>query len=134
MRIRMIHAGALAIAALFVTVPGEAQEKEGRRGGQMMERQIAGMKERLKLTDDQETKVKPILAESAKKMMELRQKGERGQPPSEEMQAAMKKNREETNQKLSEVLSKEQMTEYEKMMSERRRGGPREGKRGNRNQ
>jgi len=47
--------------------------------------------------------------------MELRQKFGRPRPgerPSEEIMAAMKKGREETNQKLGEVLSQE------------RRGGP----------
>jgi hypothetical protein len=107
------------IGSAAVAVPQERQ-----RGNfdpaQMVDRQVTAMKDRLKLTDDQEKKVRTILTDSAKKSSDLRQKMEPGQPPSEETMAAMKKNREDTNKKLSEVLSKDQMTEYEKMMSEMR--------------
>jgi hypothetical protein len=103
------------------------QQRQGRGGSpeQMVDRQVAAMKERLKLTDEQEKKVKPILLESMKKSAEIRQKYnlQQGERPSEEAMNEMRKSREETTKKLSEVLSKEQMTEYEKMMSERR-GGP----------
>jgi hypothetical protein len=70
-----------------------------------------------------------------KRMAESREKfgpPAQGERPSEEMMTALRKNREETSRKLSEVLSKEQMAEYEKMMSERggRMGGPFGGGRG----
>lgn len=92
----------------------------------MVERQLKDMKERLKLTTEQEAKVKPILEENTKKMMAMRQKMEPGNPPSEAVMKEMHENREATNNKLGAILSKEQMAEYEKMMSERRRrfGGP----------
>ena len=125
-----------SMVAIFVFAGAAlAQPPEGRRDPkQMIDRQVTAMKERLKLTDDQVAKVKPILADSMKSMMEMREKYGRPQPgegPSEEMMAAMRKNREDTNKKLSEVLTKDQMTEYEKMMSERRRGpgGPGGGRR-----
>lgn len=93
-------------------------------GGQMVQRQLDEMKDRLKLTAEQEAKVKPILEESAKKMMAMREKMEPGTPPSEEMMTAMRENRETTAKKIDEVLTKEQQAEYQKMQSERRGFGP----------
>ncbi|MEP7364218.1 MAG: hypothetical protein ABI972_13260 [Acidobacteriota bacterium] len=92
---------------------------------QMVERQVTDMKERLKLTSDQESKIKPILEESTKSMMAMREKMEPGTPPTEEMMTAMRENREATAKKINEVLTEEQQAEYKKMMSERRGfGGP----------
>lgn len=114
------------LAVFFLCTAGAALGQRQMDPEQMADRQVAAMKERLKLTDDQATKVKPILVDSMKKQMEIRQKYnvQQGQRPSDEAMADMKKVREETNKKLSEVLSKEQMQEYQKMMSERMRGGP----------
>jgi len=91
---------------------------------QMVQRQLDEMKDRLKLTSDQEAKVKPILEESSKKMMAMREKMEPGTPPTEEVMTAMRENREATAKKIGEVLTKDQLTEYQKMMSERRGFGP----------
>ena len=94
---------------------------------QFVDRQITAMKERLKITDDQEKKIRPILADSMKEQMELRKKYnvQQGERPSQEAMEAMKKSREEVNKKLGEVLSKEQMADYQKMMAERMGGGGR---------
>lgn len=119
-----------ALLALVFGI-GAAVAQEGRKGGfdpaQMVERQLTVMKERLKLTDDQEKKLKPILTDQTKKMQEIMQKyrPEQGQPISDEARSAMLKAREETTAKINEVLTKDQQAEYQKMMSERRgRGGP----------
>lgn len=93
-------------------------------GGQMVQRQLDEMKDRLKLTAEQEAKVKPILAESAKNMMAMREKMEPGTPPTEEMMTAMRESREATAKKINDVLTTEQQAEYKKMMSERRGFGP----------
>ncbi len=138
MRFQILQSALLAVTLLAVSSVAQEQtetKERGRRGGMMVDRQVAAMKERLKLTSEQEQKVKPILTDAGKKMMELRRKGEPGQAPTEEMRTEMTKQREETRQKLSEVLSKDQMAEYERMLSEGRRGGfGRSGGRGSRNQ
>lgn len=91
----------------------------------MVERQVADMKDRLKLTSDQEAKIKPILEESSKKTMAMREKMEPGRPPTEEMMTEMRESREATAKKVNEILTDEQQAEYKKMMSERRGfGGP----------
>jgi Spy/CpxP family protein refolding chaperone len=116
------------VLALALGVSAFAQGPGGGRGGdpkQMVERQITGMKERLNLTADQESKLRPILEDSATKMMAVREKykPEPGQPPSKEMMDDMAKIRKETTEKIAGVLDADQMKKYEAMMAERR-GGP----------
>ena len=88
----------------------------------MAERQLTRMKDRLKLTADQEAKIKPILLDSAKANAKMREKMTPGEPPSEEMRAEMQKSRTALNAKISEILTADQKTEYEKMQSEMRGG------------
>jgi hypothetical protein len=126
MRNTRIRTQTAAMAAMLL-IAGAGAAYCQQRGGdpaQMVDRQVAAMKERLKLTDEQEKKVKPILLDSIKKNAEMRKKYnfQQGERPSEEAMAEMKKTREETNKKLGDVLSKEQMTEYEKILAERRGG------------
>lgn len=110
-------------------------QRPGGPGGdpkQMIERQVAEMKKRLKLTADQETKITSILTESAKKTVALRQKyGPSGedQDRAREMMAEMRKIREDSRAEIGKVLTSEQMKEYDKLEQERRErfGG---GKRG----
>jgi periplasmic protein CpxP/Spy len=118
---RIAMAVAVLLAAGVVLAQGPPDP------AQMAERQLTAMKERLKLTADQEKQIKPILLDAAKKNAEMRQKMEPGQPPSEEMMAAMKKSRAEQNTKIDAILTDEQKPEYQKMQSERKGGG--QGKR-----
>jgi hypothetical protein len=123
-----------AIAALvLITSAGLGLAQQQKKGGnfdpdQMADRQVSSMKDRLKLTDEQVPKVKAIVVDSMKKQGELFQKygrPQQGQPPSEEMRNEMQKVREESTKKMAEVLTKDQMDEYQKMMTEMRgkRGG-----------
>jgi Spy/CpxP family protein refolding chaperone len=119
----MIQASILAVFCLCAA--GVAFGQRQMDPEKMADREVAAMKERLKLTDDQEKKVRPILVDSNKKQMEVRQKYnvQPGQRPSPEAMAAMKEARAETNKKLAEVLTKEQRQEYQKMMAERAKQG-----------
>lgn len=122
-----IQTAVMASLALFCSagvVLSQRPDGPPRMGGQMIERQLNDMKDRLKLTSDQEAKIKPILEESSKKMFAMREKMEPGAPPTEEMMTSMRENREETAKKINEVLTKEQQAEYARMMSERRGFGP----------
>ncbi len=125
-----------AVIALALGVSAFAQ-RPGGDPKQMVERRIAGMKESLNLTADQEAKLRPILEASMTKMMALREKykPEPGEPPSKEMRDEMVKVQKETTEKIGGVLDADQMKKYEAMLAERRGfgGGPgggrkREGK------
>ncbi len=124
---------ALAASLTLVATTAFAQGPGGPGGrgrmdpAQMMERQLTDMKDRLKLTDEQTAKVKPVLEAQMKQMAELREKYPRpepGNPPSEEMMTAMQKMREETNTKIAAILTADQQEEFKKLSSERRGMGP----------
>ena len=110
--------GLLCAGALLAQRPG------GPRGDrrQMMEQQAAELKKRLKLSDEQETKMRAVLVESGKKRMALREKygqPEPGQTPPAGMMAEMKKIREQNRAAIEKILTAEQMKEYEKIERER---------------
>ncbi|HEX6739669.1 MAG TPA: hypothetical protein VF310_15420 [Vicinamibacteria bacterium] len=124
-------AGAALGAALAVS-PASAQPPErGGPGGRdpkaMAERQLQELKPLLKLTAEQEPKVRTVLEQNATKMREVRDKHPwtAGQPPSDEARKAMDDARKEGKEALAKVLTPEQMTEYEKWQESRRsRRGP----------
>jgi Spy/CpxP family protein refolding chaperone len=107
---KTLIAGVTAVVLAFSTA-AFAQRGEGRRGPQkMLDRQMSVMKEQLKLTPEQETKVRAIFEESHRKTRE-----------------AMRAAREETHSQLSQVLSAEQMEQVKTFQSKRghrfRKGG-----------
>ena len=121
-----------AVAALALIASAGMGLAQGQKGNfdpeAMADKQIAAMKERVKLTDDQVPKVRAIIIETSKKQREIFQKNgppQQGQQMSEETRNELTKVREEGNKKMAEVLSKDQMDEYTKMMQEMRgrRGG-----------
>jgi hypothetical protein len=113
------------VATLFVLAGTTVALAQRPDPEQMIERRMTAMKERLKLTDDQATKLKPVLLDNMKQQMALREKFnvQQGQPPSEEAAAAMKKLNEDTNEKVGAILTKDQAEEYGKMMAEQRQRG-----------
>jgi len=114
-----------ALGAALVVSPASAQPPGGPPGGRdpkaMAERQLEDLKPRLKLTPEQEPKVRTILEQNATRMREVREKHsvQRGQPPSEEARKEMEGVRKETKDALAKVLTPEQLAEYEKWLEER---------------
>ncbi len=98
---------------------------------QMLDRQMSQLTEQLSLTADQQEQVRPILKENFDKMSDLRSKArDSGERPSPEMREEMMKIRQDTQEKLGKVFTKEQMDKYQKMLQERRNrfgGGRRRG-------
>jgi Spy/CpxP family protein refolding chaperone len=125
---RVFLAGAALAAALAVS-PASAQPPGGGPGGRdpkaMAERQLEELKPLLKLTAEQEPKVRAALEQNATKMRELREKHgvQRGQPPSEEARKAMDEQRKENKEALAKVLTPEQVTAFEKWQESRRPPG-----------
>ena len=134
---RTVFGFALIAAAALAQRPEGGGRGPGGPGGfgmdpkQMVERQLEQMKDRLKLTADQEKQIKPILEDSAKKMAEARADFKPGEgPPPPEMMEKMMKSREETTAKITKVLDAKQADEYKKMEEERRQRGPMGGGKG----
>ena len=106
-----------------------AATKSHARGGaaeeqnEMSER-LQQMTHRLKLTDDQVAKVKSIFAAKKVQASELRAKF-KGQPATAESKVAMEKARKDlhadTDAKLAQVLTADQMTEYKTMRAEHKK-------------
>ena len=85
--------------------------------------QLARMTKQLNLTDEQQAKIKPILEEQHKKMMDLRQDNSM---PREDRFAKFREIRQESLKKINPILNPEQQKKWEKMQQMRRhRGGPR---------
>ena len=96
------------------------------RGGMTLPRQtpeeiMATMKERLNLTEEQEAKVKPIIDEQCEARDEIiaKYRGQ-GRDSRRSMRSEMQALQEGTEEKLSTVLTEEQLEEYRKMQEEQR--------------
>ena len=89
------------------------------------EQMIARMKTRLKLTDEQETKVRPIILKSLEEQLKLLDKYSTSDRSS--VRALRKELREHhisVEEKLSKILTAEQLVEFRKLQEERRRNLP----------
>ncbi len=102
--------------------------------GEMNNRELSELRERLKLTDEQAAKIEPIMASAREQMQQLRQ----NRPEDRhEMREKMRAIFEERDKKVEEILTGSQKKEYEKYLQERReqmmqRRGPRGGGEGQR--
>jgi Spy/CpxP family protein refolding chaperone len=92
------------------------------RGPMSPEDQMARMTKQLNLTDDQQAKIKPILEDQHKQMMDLRQDTSMSR---EDRFAKMRNIREKSSEQMKAVLTPEQQKKWEKMQQRRRgrRGG-----------
>jgi len=92
-------------------------------GGQRMRHrmtpadQLARMTKQLKLTDEQQAKIKPILEEQHQKMMDLRQDTSM---PREDRFAKVREIRQESLEKIKPILTPEQQKKWEKIQQKRR--------------
>jgi len=117
-------AGAAVAPALFAQHGGG----RGGRGGRMdPEAQLKMFTERLKLSDEQQEKVKKLIEERGAAFRQLREQAREGGDRSA-MREKMMALREDSDKKMAGILSKEQMKDYNKIMEERhsrmRGGGP----------
>jgi len=113
----------LLIAGYVVTTPTRSHAFQGPPGGgRMGGPNLEVLTTRLKLTADQQEKIKPILANRDKQSAALRE------DESLEMQdrmAKMMKIRSDVETKITAILTEDQKTEYAKMNAEmRQRRGP----------
>lgn len=100
----------------------DSQSTGGMGGGnfnpeEMVERQMAEMKETLNLSDKQEKQMRELILENFDDMSKMREKsgGDR-----EAMREQMQQLREEQNNKTKEILSDEQWEKYQTFQEERR--------------
>ncbi|HET7100554.1 MAG TPA: hypothetical protein VFJ52_05335 [Terriglobia bacterium] len=86
--------------------------------------QLARLTKQLKLTDEQQAKIKPILEEQHNKMMDLRQDTSMSR---EDRFARFREVRQDSLEKIKPILTPEQQKQWEKIQQNRRerRRGPR---------
>ncbi len=115
----MVAFSPLAIGADAEPTPGQGQRGQGRRGGGTPEEQIKLMADDLKLTSEQQEKVKPLLKDRAEKMAALRADTALSQ---EDRRTKNQELRTAFSAKMKTVLTTEQFDKWEKSQQGQRRG------------
>ena len=115
---KMIGAFALVLVALAAAAPLEAQAQRGARGfGMSLDDQMTALTERLALDEEQVVKVREILETRAESRRE-RFQAARGSMDRNAMMQMMQEFQQETETKLAEVLSEEQIEKYREYVAE----------------
>ena len=115
---KMIGAFALLMVALAAAPALEAQAQRGGRGfGMSLDDQMTALTERLALDEEQVVKVREILEAQAESRRE-RLQGVRGSGDRSAMMEMMRELQQETETKLAEVLSDEQLEKYREYVAE----------------
>ncbi|WP_419164991.1 hypothetical protein [Candidatus Palauibacter sp.] len=122
---KMLGTFAVVLIAAAAAAPLEAQAQRGGRGfGMSLDDRMTALTERLELDEEQVVKVREILQAQMDSRRE-RFQGVRGSMDRDAMMARIQEMREETETRLAEVLSDEQMEKYREYVAEQRqRRGP----------
>ena len=123
----LLVSGVVIMILLGIRMLAGAPPAQG--GGQRMrgpmtpEDQLARMTKQLQLTDEQQAKIKPILEEQHKQMMDLRQDTSMSR---EDRFAKFREVRQKSLEKMKAILTPEQQEKWQKIQEERRgrRGRP----------
>ena len=89
----------------------QGQGGMGHHGGMDPDAQLAHMTKRYNLTSDQQSQIKPILADSHQQMMQLHSDNSMSR---QDKMAKMQSMRQDSMQKVEAVLTPEQKTKFEK--------------------
>ena len=117
---KMIGVFAFVMVALAAAAPVEAQAQRGGRGaGMSLDDQVTALTERLTLDEEQVVQVRGILETQAESRRE-RFQGMRGSGDRNAMMQLMQELQQETETRLAEVLSDEQMEKYREYVAELR--------------
>lgn len=122
----------LAALLMVMTIGANAQDDNARRQRPQMDRQqmvefrMERMTKELSLTTEQQAKIKEILTEESANMPERGQMRQ-GERPSREAMEQMRAKREETNNKIEQLLNDEQKAKFKEMNSRFRGQGQRGG-------
>ena len=85
-----------------------------------VEQMLAAIEENVGISDEQAERLRPIFLEEAEKRLELREQFGRGD--REARRAAMELRQAETNERVGEVISEEQMAKYLEWQESRSQG------------
>ncbi|HEY6308613.1 MAG TPA: hypothetical protein VI488_19380 [Candidatus Angelobacter sp.] len=98
--------------------PGGNQPQQGQRHGMpSVDDQVKMLSDRLNLTADQQTKIKPILEDQRTQMQALMKDDSLSQ---DDRRAKMRSLRESTNSKIRDVLTDDQKKQFDEMQQQMR--------------
>jgi len=106
----------------LMTIPVFAQQQPPSAGDI-----VARMQSQLNLTQDQSSAITPIIEKYTSKREELRQGVEDGTVERSNMRAQMKQMREDEKQELSQILSADQVSQWDALMKSQMHRHPAEG-------
>jgi len=106
------------IVLLCIAIPVFAQQPPS------AEDIVSKMQSQLNLTQDQVSAITPIIEKYTSKREALKQGVEDGTMERSDMRAQMKQLRVDEKQELSQILSADQLSQWDKMMSKMRRPHP----------
>jgi hypothetical protein len=109
--------GFFLVALLLATGGVRAQRGQQQRAGERAEE----MRERLQFTEEQEQQMRPILKDTGKQVRELRERyrnEERNRETAQAMRKEMEAIQASTRAQLEQILSSEQLAEYDALQSE----------------
>ncbi len=107
------------VFVVFTMQPFSSHAQAAENANRSPEQVVSQLEERLKLTDEQETKIRPIIEESLKKRRELLNSG----APKSDLQQLQWA----TDMQIGKILTEEQMKEYEKLREEQDKKADRYG-------
>ncbi|MDQ8003262.1 MAG: Spy/CpxP family protein refolding chaperone [Pedobacter sp.] len=124
-KLMMIYGLLFGMVAFAQAQPGQGRQGGGPGGRMMMspENRVKQLDEKLKLSDDQKTKLTTIFTEQAdaqKKMREERSEAQAGGGDRQAMMEKMQKMRAELETKVNGVLNDEQKKTYKAMLDEQK--------------
>jgi len=110
----------MMICGLMLGIAGFAQAQQGGGRGMMMkpEERVKQLDEKLKLSDDQKTKLTSVFTEQAESMKKMREEMQGGDRDA--MREKIQKFRADGDAKVSGVLNDEQKKTYEAWQKEQR--------------
>ena len=100
-----------------VIASGIAFGQRGNRQPPSVDEQVKRLADRLNLSDDQQSKIKPILEDQRQQMTSLREDTSLSR---EDRMSKMRSIRESTTSKISAILNDDQKRQYEAMQQEMR--------------
>jgi uncharacterized protein (DUF2235 family) len=111
---------ACLILLFFTVMPAFAQDQPSSDGHQppSVEDIVAKLQSKLNLTQDQVTAVTPIIEKYSSKRQDLRQSMEDGTADKDTIRSQMKQLKADQTQELSQVLSSDQLNQWEQMQNQ----------------
>jgi hypothetical protein len=110
--------GGFLMVLFFTAMPVFAQEQPP-----SADDIVSKMQSKLNLTQDQVTAITPIIEKYTSQREQLRQSAEDGTADRDSMRSQMKQLKEDEKQDLSQVLSADQLSQWEQMQGQMRKHG-----------